>query len=77
MFQKEIKGIISAMFTSDTPNGMTYHVIVKRFNKKNPQQVTEFKINKPIHDLNIGDLIKLKYNPLTRKAHLLDVSNVQ
>lgn len=77
MFQKEIKGIISAMFTSNTPNGMTYHVIVKRFNKKNPQQVTEFKINKPIHDLNIGDLIKLKYNPLTRKAHLLDVSNVQ
>lgn len=77
MFQKEIKGIISAMFTSDTPNGMTYHVIVKRFNKKNPQQVTEFKLNKPIHDLNIGDLIKLKYNPLTRKAHLLDVSNVQ
>lgn len=77
MFQKEIKGIISAMFTSNTPNGMTYHVIVKRFNNKNPQQVTEFKINKPFHDLNIGDLIKLKYNPLTRKAHLLDVSNVQ
>ena len=77
MFQKEIKGIISAMFTSDRPNGMTYHVIVKRFNKKNPQQVTEFKLNKPFHDLNIGDLIKLKYNPLTRKAHLLDVSHVQ
>lgn len=77
MLNKEIKGIISAMFTSNTPNGVTYHVIIKRFNKKNVQQVTEFKLNKPFHDLNIGDLIKLKYNLLTRKAHLLDVSNVQ
>lgn len=76
MLNKEIKGIISAMFTSDTPNGVTYHVIVKRFNKKNAQKVTEFKLNKPFHDLNIGDFIKLKYNLLTRKAHLLDVSNV-
>lgn len=77
MLNKEIKGIISTMFTSDTPNGVTYHVIIKRFNKKNAQQVTEFKLTEPYHDLNIGDLVKLKYNPLTRKAHLLYVSNVQ